>query len=110
MRTDPGSDLTTECTEETQKHTDKKKKKKKKEKEKKKKGCERALTRISRKTRKDANEFSKNSKFVRAICFSLFFVLRSVFLCEFSVYSVVKLVRSSRMDRKIPPPKEKDRS
>jgi len=48
VRTDPGSDLTAESAEETQKHTEKKKKKK---------GSERALTRISRKTRKNANEF-----------------------------------------------------
>ena len=49
VRTDPGSDLTTECTEVTQIHTEKKEEK----------GSERALTRISRKTRKDANEFLK---------------------------------------------------
>jgi len=44
-----------------------------KRKRKKKKGSERALTRISRKTRKDTNEFFKmnfkKSKNVRAICF-----------------------------------------
>ena len=49
VRIDPGSDLTTEYTEETQIHTEKKEEK----------GSERALTRISRKTRKDANEFLK---------------------------------------------------
>jgi len=50
VRTDPGFDLTTACTEETQTHTEKKEEK----------GSERALTRISRKTRKDANfEFLK---------------------------------------------------
>jgi len=37
-------------------------------------------------------------KNVRAGCFLLLFVLRSMFLCEFSVFSVVKLVRCCRMD------------
>ncbi|MBE6424479.1 MAG: hypothetical protein E7029_00535 [Planctomycetaceae bacterium] len=56
VHTDPGSDLTTENTKETQTHTEKK--------EKRKKGSERTLTRISRKTRKAADALSgKRKKF-----------------------------------------------
>jgi len=66
VRTDPGSDLTTEYTEATQTHTEKKRKEEK--------GSERALTRISRKTQKDANEFFKIKKCSRDPRFFVLFI------------------------------------
>ena len=64
VRTDPSSDLTTEYTETTQTHTEKNEKK----------GSEGPLTRISRKTQKDANEFLKIKKCSRDPCFFVLFV------------------------------------
>ena len=80
VRTDPGSELTIESTE------------KKEE-----KGRKCALPRISRKIQKNAKEIFKIKKCSRDR-FSLLFALRSVFLCAFSVSSVVKRVRISRMN------------
>jgi len=74
----PGPHLAAESAEETQKQTEKKKKKK---------GSERALTRISRKTRKDANEFLKIKKCSRALFFTAFCVKIHVSLCVFGVFS-----------------------
>jgi len=43
--------------------------------------------RVARKTQKGTNEFLKIQNNVREVYFLLFFVLRSVFLCEFCGFS-----------------------
>ena len=86
VRTDPDFDLAAECTEETRTHTEKTRTHTEKKEE---KGhSERALTRISRKTRKEANEFLKIQKICSSsLFFTAFCVKIRVSLCVFSVFS-----------------------